>query len=226
MASLRSIPAHRRYKISSKLSRQHLEAIGRVATEWSALEMEMIHAISSISGVGYVNACILAGPSAFASWVDMLIVLTRQNKEQSHNEIVFEALCKLMKKLLTLRNYMIHAHWMNQVRNASTTHYVMVPIVLRAADKAVGVGIPKRGRDITIEVRWTAPQMRTVIRSILGARLLLQRICFRPPPTSPQARFAPAGSDRTILRQIRTMLDTLPDPFQKSKAKQSSRPKA
>ncbi|TKS58241.1 MAG: hypothetical protein EWM72_03133 [Nitrospira sp.] len=201
--------------LSTSLTRSHLEAIGSVAAQWSSLESSMISAICKVAATNLHVTVVLAGPSAFASWVDMLIVFARSSEDHKHKEKMLDSLCHLLLKLQRLRNYIVHASWMDQKRGIGLIARVMDPGITSAKDKAKGIGIPKRGRDVLVFVHWTAPQMRAVAKLIEKARLMLVELSHRQKPTSPQERLAHALMDQTILRRIRTMLDSLPDPFQK-----------
>jgi hypothetical protein len=200
--------------VKDRVTKSHVMAIGYVALEWSRAEVAMLECLSSISKVHVENVIVFAGPSNFASWVDMLIVQCRLSEENRFKEDLFEEVCGLLKKLQTLRNYIVHAAWLPQKRSKGILGGVINPGIQSAQDKARGFGIPKRGRDILIHVYWTAPQMRTVSKLTSKARELLIEICDQTQPASPKELRAAKRRDRTILQQIRKMLDTLPDPYQ------------
>lgn len=203
--------------VLKRLTRSHLEAIGRVAASWSQLEWAMILTLSEISDVHIYKTIALAAPSAFASWVDMIIVLIRSGAAHKDKEDVLEKLFKLLKKLLTLRNNIVHATWSVPEKSKGTglIGSAMNPEILTPYDKASGMGLPKRGRDVIIKVEWTPKQMRQVASLIEEARLILLGISYLKPATSLQTLSEHMQKRQTILLRIQKMLDILPDPFQK-----------
>lgn len=204
----------RKWALSRKLTRPHLEAIGRVTAEWSLLEIAILYALAETGGVKITSTIVLAAPSAFASWVDMLAIFSRR-PEQKHKEDAFAEICKLLLKLQKLRNYIVHATWEDRKKTSGLIGHLINPdlVVELPREIAKGYGVPKRGRDILIDVTWTVSQMRHVARLIEESRSMLREIADRKQPTSPREHDALALLDQTNRRRIREMLDSLPDPF-------------
>jgi hypothetical protein len=196
-----------------------LRAIGSVAAYWSALEVTVLDCIARLSNIRVGDVVILAGPSAFASWMDILMVMATNSKDQEHAHKVeqLEKLGGLLLKLLRLRNYVIHATWMPQTdAPAALGGLLNQPVNLfTSKHKARGFGIPKRGRDVMIFVHWTAPQIRKLASLCARAGRLLGEICDQKKPTSREEQREHARQSRTNLKRIRSMLDSLPDPFRK-----------
>lgn len=168
-----------------RLTNSHLQAIGRVAATWSLLELMVLSALSTISGIRLDKAIILAGPSAFASWLDMLAILARNSAEHKHIEYELDALFKLLKKLLNRRNHIVHAVWqIPRVGGPGLINSYIAPLTARS--KIEADGFPKRGKEWIIRVAWTPKQMRHVATLIAKARIMLLEIQMRTPPTSPK----------------------------------------
>lgn len=200
--------------IFKRLTRSHLEAIGRVAATWSLLESTMMSAIRKISGIELEKVIALAGPSAFASWADMLILLASESQEHKDKVPELERLIKLLLKLQNRRNSIVHAIWQIPRRGRGLINSVVIPITPR--DSAYGFGIPKRGRDGFTFVSWTPPQMRKIATTIEETRLMLSWIAYRQPPASQPERDAQHRRRGTTLTRIDKLLDTLPHPFPQS----------
>lgn len=205
----------RKTDIYKRLTRSHLEAIGRVAATWSLLERMVLSTLSTISGVGLDKAITLAGPSAFASWIDMLLSLARSSKEHKHKEGEYEAISKLLLKLLNRRNYIVHAVWQIPLHGGPGLINRRMYAAPTASSKIEADGFPKRGREWIIRVAWTSKQMRHIATLIEKARIMLLEIQMRPLPASPKERISHTHLRQRNLHKIRAMLDSLPDPFRK-----------
>jgi len=210
----------RRSAILKRLSRAHLEGIGRVAADWSLLEFQVISELSSLSNVEDFKTVILAAPSSFAGWIDMLNIFC----SGKHISAEIESISKLLIKLLRLRNYAIHAVWMVEKGPGASgiISSAMNPTIITSRQKVKGFGMPKRGRDVLINVEWTSTQLRQLARLIEESRVLLWSISNRKPPTSISERVSNVLQGRTNLHHIRKMLDKLPDPFRKLSKKKVS----
>lgn len=204
----------RKAKVLEAISRSHLEAIGRVAATWSSLEFSMIAAIAKVSGCETYKAIVLAGPAAFASWADMLVISAQSSSLHKDKADEFASLCKLLLKLLRLRNYIVHAVWEQKSKGIGLIASAMNSIIPGAYDKASGLGFPKRGRDVILKVEWTPQQMRLVASLIEESESILVRIVYRPNSTSLAELSEHMQSRQTIQQRIRKALDSLPEPFQ------------
>lgn len=203
--------ARKKADVLSRLSRSHLEGIGRVAATWSLLERDILLALSEISGITFFSTLVLASPSAFAGWMDMLLLLGKKHQLRE-----LQVLVKLFLKLLRLRNNLVHLAWSApESRGIGLINSRMMPKNITPLDKVKGLGIPKRGRDVIVEVEWSPKQMRQVASLIEASRKSLNSLVYRRQPTSPQEHVADALLSQTNLLHIQNMLDTLPDPFQK-----------
>lgn len=200
--------------IYRRLTRPHLLAIGQVAVSWSLLERMVLSALSSLSGVRLDKAITLAGPAAFASWIDMLIILTGPSTEHAHKHQEIDKLGKLLKKLHTKRNYIVHAVW--QIPRAGTgiiaSEMYADPI---STSKAEADGFPKRGTDWIKRVAWTPKQMRQIATMTEKCRSMLLEIQMRTPPTSHIDSLADDRRRQTNLRNMSLLSDRLPDTFRK-----------
>ena len=200
-----------RSHLTSKLSEDHLREIGRVAAEWSALEFAMLDSIAICGEVPLVKTIMLCGPAAFASWTDILLVVSA-NKKHGHKYEPLRKLIGLLLKLLRLRNYMVHANWQHQ---DGVDSGLFASVVNPGPETAKGLGVPKRGQDIILTVHWTVIQMRLVADLIAESRAVLHEIVDRKPSTSIAELVEQTQSYHSILARIQSMLDRLPDPFQK-----------
>ena len=195
--------------IFRKLTRSHLEAIGRVAASWSLLEMNMLMAISELADTKFLTAVTLASPSTPNDWTNMLTQLADSTAERKHIREELRALCRLIEKLYGRRNYIVHAVW--QTPSAHRKNFE----VLTVFAKAHAIGIPKRGSKGMVPVEWSPKQMRDVANFIEESRVMLIEICDRLLPTSQRMHDASIRQGQTNLRRILEMLNSLPDPLQK-----------
>ncbi len=200
---------------NSKISPSHLQAIGKVAANWSALETTVIISISDISNVHTFHVFVMAGPAAFASWLDMLLVEIGNSPHHALRIREFEDLSSLLLKLQRLRNCIVHATWESKDSGRGLVEAVMNPTVVRARDKVTGFGIPKRGRNVIVKVTWTAKKIRLVADLISEATTMLHEFVHLPRSTSAREQLAQLLLNQTSRARIREMLDSLPDPFHK-----------
>ena len=196
--------------IFRKLSRSHLEAIGRVAASWSLIEMNMIMGLSQLTDIRLRTILTLVAPSNPKSWGEMLVALSEATAAKKHIQQEMVAICDLLSKLYTRRNFIVHAVW--QTPNEHRKNFK----VLTAFSKAHATGIPKSGGKGFVDVQWSPKQMRDVANAIEEARIMLIEICDRQLPTSQRMHDASIYRGQTNLRRIQEMLDKLPDPFQMS----------
>lgn len=195
--------------IFRKLSRSHLEAIGRVAASWSLLEMNMLMSISQLTDVKFQTVITLASPSTPNDWTAMLIQLADATAAKKHIREDLKALCRLIEKLYGRRNYIVHAVWQTPSLHRKNFE------VLTAFAKAHAIGIPKRGGKGLIAVEWSPKQMRDVANFIEESRVMLIEICGRLLPTSQRMHDVSIHQGQSNLRRIVEMLTSLPDPLQK-----------
>jgi hypothetical protein len=206
--------ARRQALLSKRLTRSHLEAIGLVAASWSSLEAMMLECISKLTGIHVLEVTVLAAPAAFASWCDMLIVICREKEQHKHKLDELEKLIGLLKKLQTLRNYIVHATWLPYTHGKAIVDRLLDRGIASAHDKALAFGLPKRGQKIMLKIKWTAPQMRTVAELTHKSSTMLRGICHQSTPASPAELLGHEGLKKTNLGRILAMLNRLPDPFQ------------
>lgn len=216
------MPRPRKSLIRSQLSRSHLEAIGQVCAEWSALEIRLINGIARLTDVPVLKTILLAGPATLDSWLDMIMVSVKTSPSHFISVDAFNDVNRLIQKLRTLRNHAVHASW--NVRSRGSDLGLLGTVVLidvRHDDYAEGLGIPKRGQEVLISVRWTAKQLRQVADLIREAGRIFSGLVDRRLPASDKEQIAHMLLDQTIQARIRTMLDSLPSPYPPSPTKKS-----
>src|SRR5438105_4144603 len=98
----------RRIKIYEVLRPAHLQAIGRVAAEWSYLEFAVLKEISRLSGTDLPTVIVMTAPSNLMAWNDMLVVLSRWHPGFANIGKTLEKMCEHMKDLQTERNSVVH----------------------------------------------------------------------------------------------------------------------
>jgi hypothetical protein len=93
-------------------TRAHFEAIGRIAYEWSRLELHMQIVIAGMTNLPIERSLVLTNASNVKSWTDMVLRLA--NNAQLDESIItkFTALKnKINSELLSKRNKVVHGIW-------------------------------------------------------------------------------------------------------------------
>lgn len=129
-------------RIHEALSPAHLKAIGRVAAQWSSLELTLIWVLSKVTDIPLSTMLLLVGSQSTKQWCDMLIKITRDSKN-FHSILArgpkpvqteLDILCAEIEDLRPLRNQIVHATW-----DPPTVRIGR----LKAKDKAEGTGIKR-----------------------------------------------------------------------------------
>ena len=142
------------------LSSSHLQAIGEVASEWTALEFSFQWAMVKVSQVPYFKVVAFAAPSPMNGWLgileNLLLLETPGRKLEKPISSLFQEIRKVQKK----RNEIVHAVWAIQFPKDWGKDR------LYATDKALGIGFPKKGKQLMVHHAYTAAEMRAVASEI------------------------------------------------------------
>ena len=157
--------------VNLALSRSHLHAIGLVAAHWNTLEIEVLYVMRQLANVPFNIVLALATPSNFAAWLDMLRRLTRESKEHRWKEPQLKKICEKLKGLQTARNSVVHAAWQDTGQGA-----------VKASTVAFGIGFPKRGLRVALEIDKSAAEIRGIAKAIAAADEELLDWWEQPPP--------------------------------------------
>lgn len=139
----------------------HLQAIGLVAAQWSLLELRVLSAIATISNVSLATAIILAGPSHFPTWMDMLRRLTILFPTVPQIDSRINRIKKKFEEVAQKRNQVVHAAWMQEPPKGLLSIGWDKPKLI-----ATGTGLPKSGKNIVIPLQMTAADIREIRREI------------------------------------------------------------
>lgn len=140
------------------LSPSHLQAIGRVAAEWSALEFAFQCAMVVASQVPFHKVVAFTAPTPMNGWIDFLSNLLLQQSSSLQRELT--ELFERISKAQTKRNSIVHAVWSEQFPQDIGRR------ALRGTDNAFGTGFPKRGRKLLVHQSYTAREIREVAKEI------------------------------------------------------------
>jgi hypothetical protein len=140
-----------------------------VAAQWNSLELVILYILSQLAGLKFSTTVALVAPSNFAAWLDMLRRLAKRSKSHSWKEEDLKGICQKLKTLQTARNSVVHAVWQE-------------PEGIGLSNIASGLGFPKRGLSIILEVEKSAADMRSIAKSIeAGERELIAWWSQQPP---------------------------------------------
>lgn len=148
------------------LSTSHFRAIGRVASQWSALELTILWAIGRESGIDLTTATILAGSQNASTWCEMLCKLSGDTKSLTGKKTRLDSILERVRNAQTSRNSIVHAAWhpREEVRTGLLTTSPTVKATSK--DKIKGMGIPKRGKSVFLKIEYDAAQMLAVAKEI------------------------------------------------------------
>jgi hypothetical protein len=172
--------------ILSALSDSHLRAIGKVAAQWSALELTMMYCISRITGSTIKQAVILTGSQNVASWCDMLKKLTEDSKPFTGKATELDRICKQIIDIQSERNAVVHTAWHPRVALIGLLGSPTELVRIKSKEQASGVGVPKRGTQVYKDVAYSAPEMIRVAKDIQAAETDLFAWMQKRPKTPPR----------------------------------------
>ena len=133
------------------LGDSHLRAIGLVAAQWAELEMSVVWVLSRIADISLSKAVILAGAQNAVAWIDMIKKISYgiQQEGQPKIKTAIDPISKEIADLLKLRNDIVHTSWNQPSSTAGLLDIEGKPNTRpRAALRAEGIGIPKRGSKV------------------------------------------------------------------------------
>ena len=159
-------------RIYETLKPAHLQAIGRVAAEWSGLEFMFQSLISTVAGFDSFKCVILTKAANIHDWKVMLHTLVLLEYKDS---VADQKLTRLYRKISDLqgeRNSIVHTHWNQKQIETGLLKGTPLP----PGEIVSGLGLPKRGRKVFISVDKTAAEMRHVAKNIEKAKIELYEI--------------------------------------------------
>jgi hypothetical protein len=145
------------------LSASHLQAIGEVASEWSAFEFSFQSAISMISNVPMPTVIAFTAPTPMYVWIDILENLMYLDGSPTNESLLKElkTVFERIRKAQTKRNAIVHAVWCKQFESDLGKAY------LEKGDKAHGIGFPKKIKNGLInQLAYTSDEMKAVANEI------------------------------------------------------------
>jgi|SRR3989344_4101496 len=166
-------------RIFTVLKPSHLQAIGRVAAEWSKLEFIFQMAISDTASLDIFKTLIITKPSNIGGWMDMLQNMISHvygdSKAQKELEDVYKTITKLQKE----RNAIVHTFWTPQTTSATKGIIgALLAIPTSVSHVASGLGFPKRGKNVAVNVTKTAAEMRKVAKEIEAVTYQLHQVVY------------------------------------------------
>jgi hypothetical protein len=147
------------------LSTQHFINIGLVAAEWANLELTIQLAIHHLAGIPRDIGFILTKPCSPASWCDSLIALAHMLPEHQEKENPLRRFAQVVNDLAAERANVVHSAWTDRIE-----------------DVVSGIGLPKKGRKPTLDIKMSPKEMRAIAERILDARDGLMKIIGWPWP--------------------------------------------
>lgn len=100
---------HRAKPKEITLSPSHLQAIGKVASEWAALELSFQSAMVKVSQVPYHKVVAFTAPSPMNGWLDILENLLLLEASGTRLPKPISALFQEIRKVQKKRNEIVHA---------------------------------------------------------------------------------------------------------------------
>ena len=154
-----------------KLSSSHLQAIGEVASEWSAFEFSFQSAMSMVSKVPVSTVIAFTAPTPMYVWIDILQHLMQLEDPNKRRMKELRALFERIRKAQKKRNTSVHAVWSQQFASDLGKDY------LAKGDKAYGVGFPKKIENGLInQFSYTASEMSAVANEIRQLNVKFQSV--------------------------------------------------
>lgn len=144
-----------------KLSASHLQAIGEVASEWSAFEFSFQCAISMISKVPMPTVIAFTAPTPMYVWIDILQNLMHLDDSNEKPLKELKKIFEQIRNVQTKRNTIVHAVWCQQFGSD------LGKDCLDNSDKAYGVGFPKKiEKGLINQFSYTSDEMNAVANEI------------------------------------------------------------
>lgn len=159
-------------EIYRALKPAHLQAIGRVAAEWSGLELMFQILIPNVAEFDPYKCVMITKAAGIRDWQNMLRALIEHEYHDTSADKALVALYNKIDKLQKERNDIVHTSWDYKVIEEGLLKGTPIP----PGDIASGIGIPKRGKQGPVTVRKSAAEMRRVAKEIDDARISLYAI--------------------------------------------------
>lgn len=151
---------HRANAKESTLSPSHLQAIGKVASEWAALEFSFQWAMVKVSQVPYDKVVAFTASSPMNGWLDILTNLMRLQTRDADLGKPISVLFEKIRKAQAKRNAIVHAVWSIQFPKDWGKDR------LYATNKAYGTGFPKKRKTPMVHQTYTAAEIRNVASEV------------------------------------------------------------
>lgn len=169
-------------KINTAISPAHLRGIGQVAASWNILEIDVLIAISYISGIPHETVVALIKSVGFMNWLETLSSLVENNPRYSWNQKKINSFIGKVQVLYGERNSIVHAYWF--VNSDWKPPYLLSDVAKIGKPKKIaeGFSIKKRGTKLYTHVSKSAVEMRKVATRIRAASKELEKILDQPAP--------------------------------------------
>lgn len=131
-----------------------MQAIGRVAAEWSRLEFAIQTLIPEVASFDAYRCIMLTKQSNIGGWVDMLKNMMTHVYADPKSDKKLKKLFNKVVELSLKRNALVHSMWWENMQGE-------LPI-----DEASGLGFRRSGKNIAIITNMTAKEMRAVATNI------------------------------------------------------------
>lgn len=153
-------------EILRTLSSAHLRAIGRVATQWNALELTVLWVLSKVAGSGLTTTVVLAGSQNATAWAEMLQKLTRDTKAITGSKTELDRIRTRIEEAQRKRNDVVHAAWHPRAEVRGIIAEAMIQPKPKAGDRVTATALPKRGKEIYKDIAYTSAEMLKVADEI------------------------------------------------------------
>jgi hypothetical protein len=165
--------AKQKSEVLKALRDTHLRAIGKVAAQWSALEITILFVISKTLNVSFSDATAVCGSQNASAWCDILKKLTKESKSAGLPENTeLDRVCITITKLQTKRNDIVHGYW--HPRREMSSGLLGLSLNPNIPSKlASGIGVPKRGTKIFKLIELTPEDMLNTANEIAQAERAL-----------------------------------------------------
>lgn len=158
-------------RIYQTLKPSHLQAIGRVAAEWSGLEFMFQSLIASVAEFDPFKSLVVTKAASINDWKTMLRTLVQIEYKDATADKELDTLYRKISKLQLDRNSIVHTHW-----NYKSIGEGLFATPIPPGEIASGLGIPKRGSKVVVPVDKSAAQMRQCAKDIETAKARLFEI--------------------------------------------------
>lgn len=161
--------ARKKNEVLKALRETHIRAIGKVAAQWSVLEITILFVIAKVLNVEFRDAVAVCGSQNATAWCDMLKKLTKESKSTgAPKRTVLDNICQTISELQTKRNDIVHGYW--HPRKEVATGLLGLPLnPSKPPELASGIVVPKRGVAVFRQIEMTPSEMLKTANEIAKA---------------------------------------------------------